>query len=133
MGCQSGNHLFCHHGVRIVDIHGHFDVGTGTLAHGGEGFGDLVDAGTIERFLGVEARIGVTYLDRLVYEGYLVRDGDWFTLSDFGLEQGAREFTEAFADLTRPTHGECSEDCWCHASADEAEACAAQRAGHSHG
>ena len=99
----------------------------------GEGFGDLVDAGTIERFLGVEARIGVTYLDRLVYEGYLVRDGDWFTLSDFGLEQGAREFSEAFADLTRPTHGECSEDCWCHASADEAEACAAQRAGHSHG
>lgn len=99
----------------------------------GEGFGDLVDAGTIERFLGVEAHIGVTYLDRLAGEGYLVRDGDWYALSEFGLEQGAREFTEAFADLTRPTHGECSEDCWCHASVDEAEACAAQRAGHSHG
>lgn len=98
----------------------------------GEGFGDIVDAGTIERFLGVEAHIGVTYLDRLVDEGYLVRDGDWYALSEFGLEQGAREFTEAFADLTRPAHGECSEDCWCHASADEAEACAAQRAGHSH-
>ena len=102
----------------------------------GEGFGDTVDPGTIQRFLGVEAHIGVTYLDRLVEEGYLVRDGSWYSLSDFGLEQGAREFTEAFADLTRPAHGECSEDCWCHASADEAEACLAQRSdhnGHSHG
>ena len=99
----------------------------------GEGLGDIVDAGTIERFLGVEAQIGVTYLDRLVDEGYLVRDGDFYALSDFGLEQGAREFAEAFADLTRPSHGECSEDCWCHASVDEAEACLAQRAGHSHG
>ena len=36
----------------------------------GEGFGDLVDAPLVERFLGVDASIGVTYLDRLVEEGY---------------------------------------------------------------
>ncbi len=99
----------------------------------GEGFGDLVDAGLIERFLGVDARIGVTYLDRLVAEGYLTRDGDWFTLSEQGLQEGAMEFSASFSELTRPTHGECSADCWCHASAEEAEACLSQRSeGHEH-
>ncbi len=98
----------------------------------GEGFGDLVDPPMIERFLGVEAQVGITYLDRLVEEGYVTRDGDWFALSAQGLEEGAIEFEAAFDELMRPTHGECSEDCWCHMSADEAEACASQRAGHEH-
>lgn len=97
----------------------------------GEGFGDVVDPGLIERFLGVDAAIGMTYLDRLAEEGYLVRDGEWYALSDFGLEHGAREFADSFADLTKPTHGECSDDCWCHASVDEADACVAHR--HDHG
>ena len=98
----------------------------------GEGFGDFVDAPLLERFLGVNAEIGLTYLDRLVDEGYLQRDGEWFVLSDSGLEQGAVEFATSFSDLTRPAHGECSDDCWCHASVEEAEACAAERAGHQH-
>lgn len=93
----------------------------------GEGFGDVVDPGLIERFLGVDAAIGMTYLDRLADEGYLVRDGDWYALSEFGLEQGAQEFASSFSELTKPTHGECSDDCWCHASVDEAEACLAHR------
>lgn len=99
----------------------------------GEGFGDLVDPPLIERFLGVDARIGITYLDRLVVEGYLERDGDWYNLSEQGREQGAVEFAASFSDLTRPTHGECSADCWCHASPDEADACMSQRVGdHDH-
>ena len=98
----------------------------------GEGFGDFVDAPLLERFLGVNAEIGLTYLDRLVDEGYLQRDGEWFVLSASGLEQGAVEFATSFSDLTRPAHGECSDDCWCHASVEEAEACAAERAGHQH-
>ena len=98
----------------------------------GEGFGDFVDAPLLERFLGVNAEIGLTYLDRLVDEGYLQRDGEWFVLSESGLEQGAVEFATSFSDLTRPAHGECSDDCWCHASVEEAEACAAERAGHQH-
>jgi hypothetical protein len=28
----------------------------------------------------------------------------------------------------KPSHGECSADCWCHNSPDEAEACARDRA-----
>ncbi len=94
----------------------------------GEGFGDIVDAALLERFLGVHAEIGLTYLDRLVDEGYLERDGDWFVLSAAGLEQGAEEFATSFSDLTRPTHGECSADCWCHNSPDEADACLRDRA-----
>ena len=98
----------------------------------GEGFGDLVDPPLIEQFLGVDANIGVGYLDRLVEEGYLVRDGDFYSLSDAGRQEGAMEFATSFAALTRPTHGECAPDCWCHNSTEEAEACAHQRAGHEH-
>ncbi|MGH9182696.1 MAG: hypothetical protein ACRDZ9_02585 [Acidimicrobiales bacterium] len=101
----------------------------------GEGLGDLVDAQVVERFLGVDAAVGLTYLDRLVRDGYLDRDGEWFTLSERGLKEGAMEFATSFGDLTRPAHGECSDDCWCHSSAEEAEACAQERAAdhqHSH-
>lgn len=96
----------------------------------GEGFGDLLDPPLLERFLGVNAAVGVRYLDRLVDDGYLVRDGDWYALSDRGIEEGALEFAAAFDELTRPTHGECSDDCWCHQSSDEAAACAADRGVH---
>lgn len=98
----------------------------------GEGFGDLVDAPMIEQFLGVDAAVGVTYLDRLVDEGYLHRDGEWYSLSEQGRQEGATEFAASFSDLTRPTHGECSDDCWCHNSAEEASACAAERSGSDH-
>lgn len=98
----------------------------------GEGFGDLVDPPLIERFLGVDAAVGISYLDRLVEEEYLHRDGTWYTLSDRGLEEGGIEFALSFDELMRPTHGECSDDCWCHMSADEADACVAQRRSHEH-
>lgn len=93
----------------------------------GEGFGDMVDAHLLERFLGVDASIGITFLDKLVEEGYVVRDLDWYRLSPLGLAEGAQEFALSFSELTRPTHGECSDDCWCHASAEEADACLASR------
>ena len=98
----------------------------------GEGFGDIVDAPLIERFLGVDADRGITYLDRLVVEGYLTIDGEWYALSARGLAQGAHEFLDSFRELMHPAHGECSEDCWCHMSADEAEACVAHRHDHDH-
>jgi hypothetical protein len=99
----------------------------------GEGFGDQVDASLLERFLGVDEAINVQYLDRLVEEGYVERAGDRYALSDMGSREGALEFATSFSELTRPTHGECSADCWCHNSPDEAEACAAERASaHQH-
>jgi hypothetical protein len=89
----------------------------------GEGLGDVVDAQALERFLGVEADEAVHHLNRLVVQGYLLPVGSAYTLSEEGLREGAQEFASSFADLTRPTHGECSADCWCHASPEEASAC----------
>jgi hypothetical protein len=93
----------------------------------GEGLGDVVDAPLLERFLGVDAHLGLGYLDHLVSEGYLDRVGGGYRLSEEGLAEGRTEFAIGFADLTRPAHGECSADCWCHASVEEALACAAER------
>jgi len=93
----------------------------------GEGLGEVVDATLLERFLGVEAHVGVGYLDRLVVDGYLNQVADGYVLSEVGLTEGKTEFALSFADLTRPSHGECSADCWCHNSVEEAIACAADR------
>lgn len=93
----------------------------------GEGLGEVVDAVLLERFLGVEAEIGVGYLDRLVLDGYLEPAPGGFVMSESGLEEGKTEFALSFADLTRPSHGECSADCWCQNSVEEAIACAAER------
>jgi hypothetical protein len=98
----------------------------------GEGLGDVIDAELLERFLGVGADVGLGYLERLVVEGYVDRSDHGFTLARKGLEEGATEFAMSFVELTRPAHGDCSADCWCHASVDEAVACAADRTGHRH-
>jgi hypothetical protein len=94
----------------------------------GEGFGEAIDPSTLQRFLGVDAAVGLAYLDRLVDDGYLTRTGDnLYRLTDQGKFQGGRIFTNEFADLMGPTHGECGPSCWCHNSPDEADACAAER------
>jgi len=99
----------------------------------GEGLGEVADAQLLERFLGVEADIGVSYLDRLALDGYLELTPGGYVLSEMGLQEGKTEFALSFADLTRPAHGECSADCWCHNSVEEAVACAAERAGKTSG
>ncbi len=91
-------------------------------------FRDQADAKMLERFLGVDAEIGVLYLDLLVDRGDLERDDDRYRLSEEGVREGALEFAASWSDLTRPTHGECSADCWCHNSPDEAAACQQERA-----
>jgi hypothetical protein len=95
----------------------------------GEGLGDLVDPPLIQRYLGVDAHENLsTYLDHLVEEGSLVRDGDWYALSDRGRAEGEVELATAFTDLVHPVLGECNDECWCHMSPAEAEACAGHRA-----
>jgi uncharacterized protein YoaH (UPF0181 family) len=99
----------------------------------GEGLGDVVDPGVVERFIGLDAQAAVEHLDRLVADGYLLPVGSAYTLSAEGLREGAAEFASAFAALTRPAHGECSADCWCHTSVEEAAACRdARHADHDH-
>ena len=102
------------------------------------GLGDTrqeADPLLLERFLGVDASVGIKYLDRLVEEGFLERAGDdqdRYVLSESGAREGGLEFAMSFEELNRPTHGECSADCWCHNDPDEAAACAADRAAHQH-
>jgi len=94
----------------------------------GEGLGDVVDVGLIRRYLGVDTEEDVTtFLGHLVRDGSLVKDGDWYALSVRGRVEGEVELATAFSDLVHPVLGECDEECWCHMSAAEAEACAGQR------
>jgi len=94
----------------------------------GEGFGEEIDPAMLGRFLGVDAEIGLTYLDRLVTEGFLAKVGERrYTLTAEGQAEGGRIFADEFAALTGPSHGECGPTCWCHNSAAEADACAAER------
>lgn len=78
--------------------------------------------------LGVPSEVGIQYLDLLVEEGKLLRSPEGlYSLTHEGHKLGARGFADEFADLTKPGHGECGDDCWCHASPEEAEACPAER------
>lgn len=95
----------------------------------GEGLGDLVDIDLVRQYLGVTADEDLgRYVDQLVADGTLVRDGDWFALSARGMAEGEAQWATAFTDLVHPVLDECSDECWCQTSPGEAEACARSRA-----
>jgi len=94
----------------------------------GEGLGDLVDIDLIRQYLGVDAAENLsTYLELLVGDGSLVRDGDWYALSDRAMAEGEAQLATAFTDLVHPVANECNDECWCQTSEAEAEACARSR------
>jgi hypothetical protein len=94
----------------------------------GEGLGDIVDIGLISQYLDVDAHENLsTYLDLLVGDGSLVRDGEWYALSARALADGEAQLATAFTDLVHPVLNECDDECWCQTSAAEAEACARTR------
>jgi hypothetical protein len=97
-----------------------------------EGIADAPSAGELARFLAVPAATLGPYLERFRVDGYLEGDAAGWRLSARGEEAGRRTFAEEFADLTKPTHGECDDDCWCHESPEEAARCLEERAGHVH-
>ncbi len=86
----------------------------------------------LSRFLAVPPRTLGVYLERFVADGLLEHQGDSYVLSPTGLELGKRTFADEMADLTRPTHGECDADCWCHDSPEAAADCLHERTGHAH-
>ena len=95
----------------------------------GEGLGDLVDIDLIRQYLGVDADEDLgRYVDLLVADGTLVRDGEWFALSARGMAEGEAQWATAFTDLVHPVLNECDDECWCQTSPVEAEACARARA-----
>ena len=94
----------------------------------GEGLGDVVDLDLIGTYLGLDGHENLsTYLDLLVADGSLVRDGDWYALSGRSMAAGEAELATAFTDLVHPVLSECNDECWCQTSAAEAEACARSR------
>jgi hypothetical protein len=97
-----------------------------------EGLADAPSAAELSRFLAVAADTLTAYLDRFAADGYLETVGGGWALTAAGEETGKRTFAEEFADLTRPTHGECDDDCWCHESPEEAARCLEERTGHVH-
>lgn len=95
-----------------------------------EGIAEAPAAGELARFLAVPSETLSPYLERFVADGYLEPAGGGYRLTAKGEETGKRTFAEEFADLTRPSHGECDEDCWCHESPEEAASCLEERAQH---
>lgn len=96
-----------------------------------EGLADAPAASELARFLALPAAALAPHLDRLAREGLLERSGGGFALTPAGEELGRRTFADEFADLTRPTHGECDEDCFCDSSPEEAARCLEERTGHA--
>ena len=96
-----------------------------------EGLAEAPDALELARFLAVPADTLSSYLERFVDDGYLQRTSTGFRLSPSGEEIGKRAFAAEFADMTRPSHGECDDDCWCHDSPEEAARCLEERT-HAH-
>jgi hypothetical protein len=92
-----------------------------------EGLADEPSTAELARFLAVPADTLAPYLERFALEGYLTAGTAGYRLTAMGMESGKRTFAEEFADLTRPGHGECDEDCWCHESPEEAARCLEER------
>jgi hypothetical protein len=93
-----------------------------------EGLAESCSARELATFLAVPAETLGPFLVRFADDGYLAADGERFSLTGRGIELGKRSFADEFADLTKPTHGECDADCWCHASPEEAARCLEERA-----
>jgi hypothetical protein len=97
-----------------------------------EGIAPACSAEVLARFLAVPAPTLRSHLERFVRDGLLEATSDGYALTSLGIEKGKRTFADEFADMTRPGHGECDEDCWCHESPEEAARCLEERAGHVH-
>ena len=97
-----------------------------------EGISATPAAEELSRFLAVPPATLTPYLERFVSDGLLERTGCSYGLTGRGMEIGKRTFADEMADLTRPTHGECDDDCWCHDSPEAAAECLQERRGHAH-
>jgi hypothetical protein len=94
-----------------------------------EGIDSSPTAEQLARFLAVSGDVLTPYLELFALDGFLEPAGHGYRLTALGEETGKRTFAEEFADLTRPGHGECDDDCWCHDSPEEAARCLEDRAG----
>ena len=96
-----------------------------------EGLAERSTPAQLAGFLAVPAATLTPYLERFRDDGLLTREADAYVLTDAGSQLGKRTFAEEFAGLTKPGHGECDDDCWCHDSPEAAAACLEERRGHA--
>lgn len=96
-----------------------------------EGIEASPTAEQLARFVAMEPDALIPHLERIVADGLLSSSDGRYSLTERGREVGGTAFGAEFAQLTRPSHGECDENCWCHDSAEAAERCHEER--HSHG
>ncbi len=99
---------------------------------GAEGLDQAPTPRALARFLAVPAETLAPYMERFARDGYLEASGEGYRLTPRGEASGKRTFADEFADMTRPTHGECDDDCWCHDSPEEAARCLEERVRHVH-
>lgn len=100
----------------------------------GEGLGSSPTVDVLSRFLVIPEQALAPVLDRIVDDGFIERTGDGYALTEAGASLGGQSFAEEFDGMTKPGHGECDADCWCHDTIEAAERCHAERAaGRSHG
>jgi hypothetical protein len=80
----------------------------------GEGFGEVVTPEELYRFLAQDAPDLTDLLITMVEDGWLaIVDTNRYRLTELGRKEGSRRFADAFEELTKPAHGECSADCDC--------------------
>lgn len=80
----------------------------------GEHLADAVGVADLQSFLNGDAAIIGHQLRRCCRQGLLVEDGTGrFRLTDEGRQEGGRLFSDAFSELQKQGHGECSSDCVC--------------------
>ncbi len=94
----------------------------------GEGLAETPSVRELSTFLAVPADTLAVYVERFVADGYLASANGGYRLTAVGDEAGKRSFADEFADLTKPGHGECDDDCWCHDSPEAAADCIEGRA-----
>ncbi len=97
-----------------------------------EGLAETPSMGELSTFLAVPADTLTAYVERFVADGYLAPAAVGYSLTAVGAEEGKRGFADEFADVTKPGHGECDEDCWCNAGPEEAASCLEGKKQHAH-
>ena len=97
-----------------------------------EGLAERCPAQQLAGVLAIGVAELAPYLERFAQDGLLELDERGYALTAHGIEVGKRTFAEEFADLTKPGHGECDDDCWCHDSPEAAADCLAERRGTQH-
>jgi len=98
----------------------------------GEGLGDAPTLTVLARCLAVSEDALAPFLVRFVEEGFVEERDGGYAMTQRGAELGGTTFAQEFSDITKPGHGECDADCWCHESPEGAALCHEERHAHKH-